>query len=284
MHFIETYTDDQQRLIFAGTKILLLFLTAASVHRSLSPPNPSVKSEECCSGTAGTDTLFERVVQSITYCSKVSSCITSDCINGSYMSAFVVHGLAGSSLRHCVYHCPSVPHFGEDERPWVDRTRRRQFERAYSCDDARRRVACDVRSRSANMVRNSVLSLRAQPVLNLKLSWQVFQYAWPVLHLRDYNPTKAPPYYSRAVRVGPPPKLHGRLSHPDGGDARARRAWVVDGCVRSTHCPWRAGRGVLGGEVYFCVQRYGRPVARGGRGAAGHVWRAVGGLCFARAQ
>ncbi|KJA22513.1 hypothetical protein HYPSUDRAFT_202089 [Hypholoma sublateritium FD-334 SS-4] len=70
MHFVEAYTDDQQRLIFAGAKILLLLLTAASVHRSLSPPNPSVKSEECCSGTAGTDTLFERVVQSITYCSK----------------------------------------------------------------------------------------------------------------------------------------------------------------------------------------------------------------------
>lgn len=98
MHFVEAYTDDQQRLIFAGAKILLLLLTAASVHRSLSPPNPSVKSEECCSGTAGTDTLFERVVQSITYCSKVSSCTTSDCINSSYMSAFVVYGLAGGGL------------------------------------------------------------------------------------------------------------------------------------------------------------------------------------------
>lgn len=86
-----------------------------------------------------------------------------------------------------------------------------------------------------------------------KLPWQVFQYAWPVLHLRDYNPAKAPPHYSRAVRVGPPPKLHGRLSHAYGGDARARRARVVDGCVRRTHRPWRAGRAVLGGEVYFRV-------------------------------
>lgn len=69
------YDTDDERLILATIKILLLLLTACSIHRSLSPPNPSVKSEECCSGTEGTDTLFERVVQSITYCSKVCAFI-----------------------------------------------------------------------------------------------------------------------------------------------------------------------------------------------------------------
>ena len=52
-------------------KMALLLITAVSVHVSLSPPNPPVKSEECCSGTKGTDTIFEKFVQSITYCSKV---------------------------------------------------------------------------------------------------------------------------------------------------------------------------------------------------------------------
>ncbi|KAF5309056.1 hypothetical protein D9619_013588 [Psilocybe cf. subviscida] len=51
-------------------QIALLVVTGAAVHLSLSPPNPSVKSEECCLGTQGTQTLFERVVQSVTYCSK----------------------------------------------------------------------------------------------------------------------------------------------------------------------------------------------------------------------
>ncbi|KDR70179.1 hypothetical protein GALMADRAFT_144855 [Galerina marginata CBS 339.88] len=51
-------------------QVCLLLSTAVSVHLSLSPPNPSVKSEDCCSGTEGTDTMFERFVQSITYCSK----------------------------------------------------------------------------------------------------------------------------------------------------------------------------------------------------------------------
>ena len=52
-------------------KMTLLLITAVSVHVSLSPPNPPVKSEECCSGTKETDTIFEKFVQSITYCSKV---------------------------------------------------------------------------------------------------------------------------------------------------------------------------------------------------------------------
>jgi len=51
-------------------KMTLLLVTAVSVHVSLSPPNPPVKSEECCSGTKETDTIFEKFVQSITYCSK----------------------------------------------------------------------------------------------------------------------------------------------------------------------------------------------------------------------
>ena len=54
-----------------AAKMTLLLMTAISVHVSLSPPNPPVKSEECCSGTKETDTIFEKFVQSITYCSKV---------------------------------------------------------------------------------------------------------------------------------------------------------------------------------------------------------------------
>lgn len=54
-----------------AAKMTLLLITAVSVHVSLSPPNPPVKSEECCSGTKETDTVFEKCVQSITYCSKV---------------------------------------------------------------------------------------------------------------------------------------------------------------------------------------------------------------------
>ena len=57
-------------------KAALLFLTAVSVHISLSPPNPPVKSEECCSGTEGTNTIFEKFVQSVTWCSKVSFAYT----------------------------------------------------------------------------------------------------------------------------------------------------------------------------------------------------------------
>lgn len=53
-----------------SAKMILLLITAVSVHVSLSPPNPPVKSHECCSGTKETDTMFEKFVQSITYCSK----------------------------------------------------------------------------------------------------------------------------------------------------------------------------------------------------------------------
>uniref|UniRef100_A0A8H7XMM4 Protein-S-isoprenylcysteine O-methyltransferase n=1 Tax=Psilocybe cubensis TaxID=181762 RepID=A0A8H7XMM4_PSICU len=67
MAFLLTNTRD---LITPSINICILFATAVSVHLSLSPPNPSVKSDECCSGTEGTQTLFERFVQSITYCSK----------------------------------------------------------------------------------------------------------------------------------------------------------------------------------------------------------------------
>ncbi|CAA7262508.1 unnamed protein product [Cyclocybe aegerita] len=56
-----------------------LLATAASVHLSLSPPNPPVKSDECCSGTEGTNTLFEKFVQSITYCSKCIAWIGALC-------------------------------------------------------------------------------------------------------------------------------------------------------------------------------------------------------------
>ena len=52
-------------------QISLQLATAIAVDFSLSPPNPPVKSEDCCSGTKGTETLFERFVQSVTYLSKV---------------------------------------------------------------------------------------------------------------------------------------------------------------------------------------------------------------------
>ncbi|PPQ81808.1 hypothetical protein CVT25_013644 [Psilocybe cyanescens] len=84
--------------IASSMNICLLLGTAVSVHLSLSPPNPSVKSDECCSGTEGTETLFERFVQSITYCSKcmvwmgvvvnvlniVLNCLVSSSINFSF--------------------------------------------------------------------------------------------------------------------------------------------------------------------------------------------------------
>ncbi|KAF9559104.1 ICMT-domain-containing protein [Agrocybe pediades] len=66
----DSYSPIPWSWIFPTIKICLLLATAMSVHVSLSPPNPSVKSEECCSGIEGTDTMFERFVQSITYCSK----------------------------------------------------------------------------------------------------------------------------------------------------------------------------------------------------------------------
>lgn len=49
----------------------LYLLNALSVHLSLSPPNPPAK-QDVCTGTPGTDTLFERVVQHVTFLSKVS--------------------------------------------------------------------------------------------------------------------------------------------------------------------------------------------------------------------
>lgn len=62
---------DTNLWISLAAKLTLLSITAVSVHVSLSPPNPPVKSEECCSGTKETDTIFEKFVHSITYCSKV---------------------------------------------------------------------------------------------------------------------------------------------------------------------------------------------------------------------
>ncbi|KAF9450393.1 ICMT-domain-containing protein [Macrolepiota fuliginosa MF-IS2] len=47
-------------------------VNALAVHTSLSPPNPPVKRHECCTGTPETDTLFECVVQHITFLSKSS--------------------------------------------------------------------------------------------------------------------------------------------------------------------------------------------------------------------
>ncbi len=44
---------------------------AISVHLSLSPPNPPVKRQDCFTGTPETNTLFEHVVQRVTFLTKV---------------------------------------------------------------------------------------------------------------------------------------------------------------------------------------------------------------------
>ena len=54
-------------------EVALVLLSAASVHVSLSPPNPPVNNGECCFEKDGTNVLFEGFVHSITWCSKVSS-------------------------------------------------------------------------------------------------------------------------------------------------------------------------------------------------------------------
>ena len=51
-------------------KSIALLTTAVSVHLSLSPPNPPVKREECTGSR--TNTIFERLIQWITFSSKVS--------------------------------------------------------------------------------------------------------------------------------------------------------------------------------------------------------------------
>jgi len=53
-------------------KVAVVLLSAASVHVSLSPPNPPVKNGECRFEKDGTNVLFEEFVRSITCCSKVS--------------------------------------------------------------------------------------------------------------------------------------------------------------------------------------------------------------------
>ena len=50
------------------TKLALLFVTAASVHVSLSPPQPAAPPKTL----AGPRTFFERIVRYITLCTKVS--------------------------------------------------------------------------------------------------------------------------------------------------------------------------------------------------------------------
>ncbi|SRR6266550_1031903 len=51
-------------------KSIALLTTALSVHLSLSPPNPPVKRDECTGSR--THTIFERLIQWITFASKVS--------------------------------------------------------------------------------------------------------------------------------------------------------------------------------------------------------------------
>lgn len=51
-------------------KSIALLTTALSVHLSLSPPNPPVKRDECAGSR--THTIFERLIQWITFASKVS--------------------------------------------------------------------------------------------------------------------------------------------------------------------------------------------------------------------
>jgi hypothetical protein len=50
-------------------KSIVLLTTALSVHLSLSPPNPPVKRDECTGSR--THTIFERLIQWITFASKV---------------------------------------------------------------------------------------------------------------------------------------------------------------------------------------------------------------------
>ncbi|PFH51611.1 hypothetical protein AMATHDRAFT_80175 [Amanita thiersii Skay4041] len=56
-------SDELESLII---KSIALLITATSVHLSLSPPNPPVKQQEC----ARTSTIFERLIQWITFSSK----------------------------------------------------------------------------------------------------------------------------------------------------------------------------------------------------------------------
>lgn len=50
---------------------VLLLISAAAVHLSLSPPNPPVDSCECYVEKEGERSFFEIFVQSVTWCSKV---------------------------------------------------------------------------------------------------------------------------------------------------------------------------------------------------------------------
>ena len=99
-----------------ATKMTLLFITAVSVHVSLSPPNPPVKSEECCSGTKETDTIFEKFVHSVTYCSKVRFTRRSFMwypffLISMYQQCMVWFGTFCESLATLVYVVSSSNHF-----------------------------------------------------------------------------------------------------------------------------------------------------------------------------
>ncbi|KAF8634710.1 hypothetical protein AX15_000765 [Amanita polypyramis BW_CC] len=73
-------------------KSIALFTTALSVHLSLSPPNPPVKRDECAGSR--TNTIFERLIQWITFCSKAMVWIGA------------LWDLTMSSIAYFVYHAP----------------------------------------------------------------------------------------------------------------------------------------------------------------------------------
>lgn len=53
-------------------QLSLYLINGFSVHLSLSPPNPPVKRQDCCTGTPETDSLFENRVQYVTFLSRAS--------------------------------------------------------------------------------------------------------------------------------------------------------------------------------------------------------------------
>ncbi|KAL0959368.1 hypothetical protein HGRIS_014622 [Hohenbuehelia grisea] len=66
--------SDPLTVAFAS-KCILLVATAISVYLALSPPNPAVATKD----TAGSRTLFERFIQSITYCTKMMVAVGALC-------------------------------------------------------------------------------------------------------------------------------------------------------------------------------------------------------------
>ncbi|XP_006456175.1 hypothetical protein AGABI2DRAFT_227997 [Agaricus bisporus var. bisporus H97] len=90
-------------------QISMYLANALSVHISLSPPNPPAARQHVCTGTPETDTLFERVVQHITFLSKSSVWFftvlntTSIVSHGIVFSCPVSHPRSVSTVIHPVF-------------------------------------------------------------------------------------------------------------------------------------------------------------------------------------